>query len=99
MKVKKAIGIVFLTLAIIIAAIVGLVYYSEINLPSVPEIVSVEVPDAIPLNTETEVKIEFRDKEGDIVELVTQDLERTQTDVIDLRPLGSEGITNGYLHI
>jgi hypothetical protein len=97
MKIKKAIGIVFLALAILVAIVIGLAYYSETLLPSVPEIVSIEFPANIPLNTEVEAKIEFRDKEGDIVELVTKDLNRTETDVLDLRPLGSLGITNGYL--
>ena len=92
---------------LIIAALlfIGLMAYVIINPeagnqrhlppPGQPVIDSINFPEKIPLNTEVDGTISFRDREGDIVEVRFEHLTQSLTSIIDNETLQLEGVKQG----
>jgi len=88
---------ILIIIGVILAGAAGFIIYVTVTASPIPKITEVEFPEKINLNEEVWGKIGLEDSEGDVVQLIADELDRTSTDILDLTELGATGITEGYL--
>lgn len=86
---------ILIIIGVIFAGAVGFVVYVAVTASPIPKITEVEFPEKINLGEMVWGKIGFEDSEGDVVQLIAEELDRSSSDIIDLTELGATGIFSG----
>lgn len=86
---------ILIIVGMILVGVVGFVIYVTVTASPIPKITEVEFPEKINLGEEVFGTIGFEDNEGDIVQLITEGLDRSFLDTLDLKELGATGIFSG----
>lgn len=87
---------ILIIMGVLLAGAAGYIIYVTVTSSPIPKITEVEFPEKINLGEMVWGKIGFEDSEGDIVQLIAEELDRSSSDTIDLTELGATGINNGY---
>ena len=85
-------------MGVILAGTAGYIGYVAVTfspVSPVPQITKVEVPEKINLNEFVNGLLEFEDGDGDVTQLLADELDKPFSDVIDLTEIGIVGITAG----
>src|SRR3989344_9522302 len=62
---------------------------------STPEIVKVDFPEKVSLNERAKGTLEFRDGDGDLANLVLDNIDGTRTSTVTLKSFGDQGLVDG----
>lgn len=89
--VKKIVIIV----GVILAGAVGYIIYVAVTFSPTPKITNVEFPEKINLNEFVNGTFAFEDSDGDITQLLADELDKPSSDIIDLTAVGITGIMAG----
>ena len=83
---------------VLAAAVVYIVYVADSDIPSpAPKITEVKFPEKINLSELTWGEVGFEDSEGDVTQLIAEELDRASTLTTDLKELGATGVNSGYV--
>ncbi|MEK7212492.1 MAG: hypothetical protein AAB686_02355, partial [Patescibacteria group bacterium] len=89
-----------IVVGIILAAAIGYIVYVSVTSPPIPtspipKITNIDFPEKINLNEEVQATVEFEDGDGDVVQLISNELDKATHEIMDLTEAGVAGMYTG----